>query len=197
MKNQKKIIAAGLFFVAAILLILIIPISGADAQSSTTTDETSKGGAAGLVPCGNGSDYADRCTLCHLVVGFDKLIDYGFNILIFVALAALLAAGVLYVISAGDQGMITTAKGIMKNTLFGFAFVLLGWLMVNFTLYVLGGKDSNKDGIPDLGFAQDGDGRWDQFQCISDPAKLPTTDTSVNGGGGDFKGGGASSTEEF
>lgn len=162
---------AGLFFVVAVFFPLAVPFFDANAQSSTTS-KTSTGGAAGLVPCGNGSEYADRCTLCHLVVGFDDLIDYGFNILIFVALAALLAAGVLYIVSTGDEGLITTAKGIMKNTLFGFAFVLLGWLLVNFTLYVLGGKDSNKDGIPDLGFAQEGSGRWDKFQCVSDTSQM-------------------------
>lgn len=167
MKNRKQFFPTKIVF---LMLVAMIFFGGLSLDLSPA----SAAGEAGLVPCGNGSDYADRCTLCHLVVGFDKLIDYGFNILIFVALAALLAAGVLYVISAGDQGMITTAKGIMKNTLFGFAFVLLGWLMVNFTLYVLGGKDSNKDGIPDLGFAQDGDGRWDQFQCISDTSELDT-----------------------
>jgi hypothetical protein len=111
--------------------------------------------AAGLVPCGDGNDPANRCTLCHLILGFQSVIDYGFNILVFVALAMLLGAGILYIFSTGDQGLIGTAKSMMKNTLFGFAFVLLAWLFVNTTILILGANV----GIGKTGVT------WNSFTC--------------------------------
>lgn len=113
--------------------------------------------AQGLVPCGNGNDPSQRCTICHLVLGFKGLIDYGFRIVIFLALVSLLAAGILYIVSTGDQGMIGTAKGVMKNTLIGFAFVLLGWLLVNTTILILGAN---------VGIGQTG-ASWNSFTCDS------------------------------
>lgn len=127
-------------------------------------------GEAGLIPCGNGDAYADRCTLCHLVKGFKGLIDYGFNIFIFVALATLLAAGIFYIVSTGNQEMMGKAKTIMMNTLFGFAFVLLGWLLVNFTIYILGANVGVDDKTK----------TWYQFECVSDTSQMGNSSTTSN-----------------
>lgn len=109
----------------------------------------------GLVPCGNGSDPANRCTLCHLVLGIRDLIDYGFKIFVGLGLLMMVVGGVLYIVSAGDKGLIDTAKNIMKNTAYGFVFVLSGWLLVNFTIMLLGANV----GIDTT------DKTWDKFTC--------------------------------
>jgi hypothetical protein len=116
--------------------------------------------AAGLVPCGDGNDpngtgTNQQCTLCHLVLGIQGLIDYGFKIFVGLALLMMVVGGVLYIVSAGDHGLIDMAKGILKNTLYGFAFVLLAWLLVNYTIFLLGANV----GIDVAGRT------WDNFTC--------------------------------
>ncbi|TAK95988.1 YIP1 family protein [Patescibacteria group bacterium] len=103
--------------------------------------------AAGLVPCGDARDadgkITDMCTLCHLIVGIRGLIDYGLLIAVFVALTALVVAGIIYIVSSGSESLMTMAKGFIANVLKGFAFVLIGWLIINTIMYLLGVKFSN------------------------------------------------------
>lgn len=101
--------------------------------------------AASLVPCGRTQDdtttsdvnEAKPCTICHVVVGGQKLIQWSMNIMTVIGITVIFAMGVLYVISAGDEGMIKTAKTGMKAALIGFAVMLSAWLIVNIVLTVL------------------------------------------------------------
>jgi uncharacterized membrane protein len=45
--------------------------------------------------------------------------------------------GVLYIVSAGDQGLMKTAKSGITASLIGFAIMLCAWLIVNVVLTVL------------------------------------------------------------
>ncbi|MFZ2299843.1 MAG: hypothetical protein WAW00_01760 [Candidatus Moraniibacteriota bacterium] len=107
--------------------------------------------AAGLVPCGRsaddtttpGTNEADRCTICHIVIGGKGIIDYGLKIMTFAAIAVIVAMGVLYIVSTGDEGMMQTAKGGLKAALIGFAVMLAAWLIVNTVLNVLAVKDTD------------------------------------------------------
>jgi hypothetical protein len=142
-------------------------VSSNACRSTSTIEATGCGSnetCCAIVPCGNGSEYADRCTLCHLVVGFDGLIDYGFKIFIFVALLSITASGIFYIVSTGNQEMMGKAKGVIVNTLFGFAFVLLAWLIVNVTISVLG---------VDMGLIKPGK-TWGSFECDSNPSSGAT-----------------------
>lgn len=121
--------------------------------------------AAGIVPCGG--DGESRCTLCHLVIGIKNIIDYGFKILIFVALAAITISGVMYIISSGSEDMMKKAKEFIRQTLVGFAIVLGGWLIINYAMVLLSAKDSNNDGVPDFGFVSTGG--WSNFTCDVTP----------------------------
>ena len=117
--------------------------------------------AAGIVPCGRTdsdatADEKKPCTLCHLLVGIQRIIDYGFKIMAFVALVMLVVGGIWYIVSAGNEGMISTAKDIIKGTLFGFAIVLLAWVFVNQTLVLLAGENS------DMNISQT---NWNSFTC--------------------------------
>lgn len=103
----------------------------------TTITENPVGLAGGLVPCGNNVDgVKDSCTLCHFVIGFQSLINFMLELVIIVGFAGIFASGVLYIVSAGDEKMIGTAKSALTASLIGFAIVLGAWLIVNVTLWV-------------------------------------------------------------
>jgi hypothetical protein len=94
---------------------------------------------AALVPCGKSTDTGNdaMCDLCHLIIGIKGLIDYGFIIFIVLGLVMLVVAGVVYIVSSGNEGMMETAKGLLKNALIGFAIILGAWLIINVALRVI------------------------------------------------------------
>jgi len=106
---------------------------------------------AGIVPCGASQDdpstvdsnEAAPCTLCHLVIGVKRLIDWGLQIMTFFAVAVIVAMGILYILSAGDQKMISTAKEGLKASLYGFSLMLLMWLFVAVVLATFAKNVSN------------------------------------------------------
>ena len=117
---------------------------------------------AGIVPCGRSCDNPNTkdneycpCTLCHLLVGIHRIIGWGFKILTFVAVASLVGAGIMYIVSAGNEKLMETAKTFAKHTLMGFAIVLAAWLIVNYTMILLSKK-------ADLGIGVD---KWNEFNC--------------------------------
>ena len=123
--------------------------------------------ASGLVPCGTGA--TDPCTLCHLIVGFKGLLDWGMTILIVAAITAITISGVMYIMSSGNPGLITSAKGLLTNALVGFALMLGAWLIINTTLTLLSVK-------ADLGIQKDS---WSKFSCSLES----TTVTATSGSG--------------
>lgn len=91
----------------------------------------------GLVPCGRGNSQADACTLCHFFVGFNNVITYLRNIAIFVAIIVIVAAGIMYIMSAGNSSMTSTAKTALKNTVIGIVAILIGWVVITWVFIVL------------------------------------------------------------
>lgn len=117
----------------------------------------------GLIPCGGsyGTDEEKApCTICHVVVAGNNLIKWGTGIMAVIAITVLFAMAVLYVVSAGDQGMMQTAKGGIWAALIGFAVMLSAWLIVNTVLSILADTSSvvRPDGtLPPLeGLVQNG-----------------------------------------
>lgn len=97
--------------------------------------------ATGLIPCGRtGADAtaAEKapCTICHVVIGGNRIIEYGMQVMTVIAIAVMVAMGILYIISAGDSEMMSTAKGGIKAALIGFAVMLAAWLIVYTVLRV-------------------------------------------------------------
>jgi hypothetical protein len=130
--------------------------------------------SAGIVPCGTIENDVP-CTLCHLIVGFWNLISYGLKILVFVALAGLTIAGIMYIFSAGSETLITAAKNFIKNILYGVGIVLAAWLLIFAVMNYLGTK-------PDLGIQKES---WNKFTCgmesnIGAPTPSGTTVTANN-----------------
>ncbi|MBP7060815.1 MAG: hypothetical protein KBA91_02440 [Candidatus Moranbacteria bacterium] len=96
--------------------------------------------ADGIVPCGRNSGTAEEmapCTLCHVVVGAGRLMQWGMNIMTVIAITVIVAMGILYIVSAGNQGMMQTAKGGMLAALIGFVIMLSAWLIVNIVFTTL------------------------------------------------------------
>lgn len=118
----------------------------------------------GLVPCGRNSGTAAEmapCTLCHLVVGFQRLVEYGMYMVVTLALVGIFCAGVMYIISSGDENMMTQAKGFLKVSLIGFSVVIGAWLIVNVTMWVLGAREgSDKGGVLGINVVS-----WNKFTC--------------------------------
>lgn len=138
------------------LSVLLLP-SFANAQVSTPEPKWT-----GVVPCGRNSDDTNTpedesapCTLCHLIVGFQRLVQYGMYMVVTLALVGIFFAGVMYIVSSGDENMMTQAKGFLKVSLIGFSVVIGGWLIVNVTMWVLGARG-------DLGIGIE---KWNKFTC--------------------------------
>lgn len=148
--NKKILVAALVFFLASF----------------------SVANAAGIVPCGDGSP----CTLCHLIVGFHNLVSFLLKLVVTIALAGIFFAGVMYILSSGNEGMITSSKNFLRASVMGFAIVLGAWLIVNVTMWALSAKDSNGDGVPDFGIATTG--KWNEFSCST------TNPSATSNGGG-------------
>jgi hypothetical protein len=130
-------------------------------------------GAAGLIPCAT-TENPKPCTLCHFIVGFKNLVDYGLTLITIAAIVGLFFAGVMYIISSGDEGMMTSAKGFIKSSLIGFAVVFLGWLIITVTMYALGAKTAETGGEGGvLGIQIES---WNKFSCdTTSSAPMPAT----------------------
>jgi len=99
---------------------------------------------AALVPCGRNTGTAAEmapCTLCHIIVGGKVIIDWGLGIMTVVAIVVIVAMAILYIVSIGNEGMMSTAKGGIKAALVGFAVMLSAWLIVNVVLTLLVNND--------------------------------------------------------
>jgi len=159
MKNKKNRILLG---VALLVLMsgFLLFISFADAQAS-------------LVNCGRtGTGFDDRCRLCDLIVGIKGIIDWGRSIMVAIALTAIVAGVIMYIVSAGNQQMMESAKNIIKQALIGVVIVLTAWLIVNTSMWLLASKSDL-----DIGATS-----WDSFTC-------EYSNSQASGGGGTTGGG--------
>ena len=165
LSKKMRIFALLTFFVGMTFLSAAVPES-AFAQTK------------GLIPCGT-SYASDPCTLCHLIVGIQGLIDFGLKkIMLPLAILMIVVAGVIYIISAGNEHLMTLAKTGLTYILAGFAIILAAWIMVNTVLNLVGVKS-------DLGLSIT---RWDQFSCSTNSSTpsstTPTTGSTTGGAGG-------------
>ncbi|HLM84350.1 MAG TPA: hypothetical protein VK254_04065 [Candidatus Bathyarchaeia archaeon] len=134
-KNSKKKFILKSFFLACLLIFSFSIVQSASAQA--------------LVPCGIGPGNAS-CTLCHLILGFKNIYDYLFKILLVATTVVIVVAGVMYMISSGDKGMLDKAKSALTYALTTIILALLAWLIINTVLNALGYNKS---------------GSWWNFSC--------------------------------
>ncbi|KKP79588.1 MAG: hypothetical protein UR78_C0011G0002 [Candidatus Moranbacteria bacterium GW2011_GWF2_35_39] len=115
--------------------------------------------SAGLVPCGLNEGTPEEmvpCTLCHLIIGIFNIFIWFRDILITVAAVGIFIAGVMYIISSGDEEMMKRAKSFLATSLTGFTIVLGAWLIVNSVMWILSYD------IKNLGIKQE---NWYTFTC--------------------------------
>lgn len=130
--------------------------------------------AAGIVPCGiNGS--SDPCTLCHIIIGIKNLVDFGKNILVTAAIVAIFISGIIYIVSTGNEKMVTQAKSFLTASIVGFAVTLGAWLIVNVTIFWIANAKSDLD----IGITN-----WYTFTCDTSSSALSGSTTSSVGTGG-------------
>lgn len=115
--------------------------------------------AGGIIQCGRGGQ--DMCTLCDIIKGMNTIIKYLMKIAIGVALLAMAIGGVMYIISAGDSGLIDTAKSTLKNAAIGFVIIFAGYLIINTTINYIGSK-KNAAGEATFGMNITS---WGNFDC--------------------------------
>ena len=117
----------------------------------------------GLVPCAGDSIFKNRCTLCDLIVGMQNIIDWGMKILVVVALVAIVAGAIMYIISAGNSGMMESAKTVIKQALWGVVIVLGAWVIVNTILWMITSRLFTGTGTANGSFMDIGS--WYDFDC--------------------------------
>lgn len=139
-----------LFSLTIILVFIFLSIKGVKAD--------------GIVPCGNGDNISNACTLCHLIIGIKKLIDFGSALLITVTIFAIFISGVVYIVSSGNQTLMTSAKTFLTNSLVGFTLVLTAWLIVNTVMWILSVN-------PGMGI---GKTNWYTFTCYTQSSTYGT-----------------------
>ncbi len=66
----------------------------------------------------------------------------------FIAIIAFVISGMQYLLSAGDQNMIETAKRNMKWSIVGVIVALMGLIILNFVFDILGGYSSSGGSTP-------------------------------------------------
>ena len=103
----------------------------------------------GLIPCGrNCDDIAttgwkenDPCTLCHLVLMGQLIIEFLVKMAAIFAILALVGGGIVYVFSIGSAGTIEKAKTIIKYALLGFTVIFIAWAVITTILTSMGYMD--------------------------------------------------------
>lgn len=158
MKFRNKIFIA-VFIAVSFFVVNFFAVNFVAAQ----TVAGQKGAASELVKCGRAGE--QMCTLCDLIRGLNYVMQYIMKIAIGVGLLAITIGGVMYVVSAGDKGMIDQGKGTMKNAGIGFVIIFAGWLIINTTISYIGSKTSGDSGGT-LGIHVTS---WGQFECNANP----------------------------
>jgi len=139
-----------------LLALIIMPLFASPISAS----------AAGLVPCGRSVDdlstatvnETDACTMCHILLGGKGIIDWGMGVMVIVGIMLIMISGVVYIVSVGDSGRMTYAKGMIGKVIVGLALILCGWLIVNTIITVLSSDDMG------IGVQKE---NWYTFTCDS------------------------------
>ncbi|HEY4527476.1 MAG TPA: hypothetical protein VJL09_00340, partial [Candidatus Paceibacterota bacterium] len=120
----------------AILLGIGIFLSVAVAAFAAVSPDASIA-SKGIVQCGGAGQ--PLCTLCDLYSGTRRMINF---LLFFLALPAatiaIIAAGILFLISGGSESLRTQAKDTLKWAVIGLVIAFGGWVIVNTMLDTLG-----------------------------------------------------------
>ncbi|MFH1460934.1 MAG: pilin [Patescibacteria group bacterium] len=83
-----------------------------------------------ILPCGWGDKPA--CALCHLWQLASNIINFvSFNLALPVAMLLFVVAGVIFMISGGDESKVTLARNIFTNVVIGLLIIFCSWLIID------------------------------------------------------------------
>jgi len=180
-KKMKRFLTSTLLLVFIFGIFSVFLAAPVYAQESQLEKDVSW---TGLVPCGRNDDGTataeeqKQCTLCHLVIGIQRLFSYGVSIIIAVALAAFFIAGIMYTVSGGNQEMMESSKKFMMTSMVGLAIVAGAWLIVNVSLWAISAKGADDPNGGGLGIERE---NWFSFTCNTDvtpyAGSLPVRDS--------------------
>ncbi len=111
--------------------------------------------AEGIVGCSGGD-----CGTCSLLETISNIYNFLLGTGFAVAVLVLVLAGSEYVLSGGNTRLFNKAKKFARAGVFGFIFLLIGWLIVHLVVSITGFKDSYL---------------WWNFECVDD-ISLRSTD---------------------
>ncbi len=101
--------------------------------------------AAGLVVCALNADdpvtefnETAPCTACHVLYMAKIIIDWIIKVMTVIGIAVIFAMGILYIVSVGNEKILSTAKGGIKAALIGITVILCAWLIVNTIIRISG-----------------------------------------------------------
>ncbi len=117
--------------------------------------------ADGLVPC-NGDTQETTCTICELIVGIKGIIDWFLKIVFATCILMLVVGGIMYIVSAGNQNMVSHAKSAITYALIGIIIIFTAFLLITFIMRVISVKDDGGTGGVITGLTQAG--TW-TFEC--------------------------------
>lgn len=112
-----------------LLIILLFSLTILFLGSKVSLADESTGG---LVPC------TDKCTLCHLVVGFYNIYKFFLSLIFTATILFIVVAGVIYMTSSGVKAMMDWAKKALTYSLTGAILLLCSWLLVTAVMTALG-----------------------------------------------------------
>jgi hypothetical protein len=117
--------------------------------------------ADGLVPC-NGDTQETTCTICELIVGIKGIIDWFLKIVFATCILMLVVGGIMYIVSAGNQNMVSHAKSAITYALIGIIIIFTAFLLITFIMRVISVKDDGGTGGVITGLTRAG--TW-TFEC--------------------------------
>jgi len=119
-------------------LVLISLIGANLVQAGFVTDP--------IVPCGR--EIQPDCTLCHLWHLASNIINFiSFNLAIPLATLLFVAAGVIFLISGGNQEKVTLARSIFTNTIIGLVIIFTSWMLIDTLIKSIGGSGMTEEAL--------------------------------------------------
>lgn len=159
-------------FFLSVLVLCSVAVSGLG-----LLPQRAEAAAFGLVPCAlqnndpsTSWNDTDPCTLCHFLIGMQRIVHFLRNVMTAIAIAVIVAMAIVYITSAGDESRMSFAKEGIKYSLVGFAVILLAWVAVNF-IFTLPLFSSS-------GLVRT-DGSWDNFTCNTKSRSASGTSAQV------------------
>jgi len=90
-----------------------------------------------IVPC------KGDCNLCHLWQLASNVINFiSFNLAIPLAALLFIAAGIIFLTSAGSEQKITLARSIFINTAIGLTIIFCSWLLIDTLIKTIANPDT-------------------------------------------------------